>query len=134
MPEARAELASDRSPEELAKRITDYYGIHRWSTYVADTVVDGTLPDTRFCTLATGAQVYEQLVDSGPDFVRYRMLLEEGGPMWDYEAELRVVPAADGGAMLSWAATFQCGDEAVDALTRAVQATFDQGLKDLVSA
>lgn len=131
MPEVRAELTTDRDPDELAKIVTDYYGIHTWSAGVNATAADETRPGTRLCTLASGARVAEQLVDFGPTFVRYRMITDETSPMSDYEAELRVTPGATGGSVLSWGASFHCAPALEEPLTGGIRSTFEQGLEDL---
>lgn len=133
MPEVKAERTSDRDPDEFATLVADFYGIHTWYSGVSDTVPDDARPNTRLCTLATGAKVAEQLVDSGPTFVRYRMLTDATSPLRYYESELRVVAGVAGGAVLTWGATFACDPAMEEPLTANVRATFERGLEDLLA-
>lgn len=133
MPDVRVEVATERDPDELATIVTDFYGVHTWNAQVHDTAPDGTRPNTRLSTMATGAQVVEELVDSGPTFVRYRMITDAGSPISGYESELRVGPGAESGALLSWSARFSCDPAHEQALGDGVRAMFQQGLADLAA-
>jgi hypothetical protein len=134
MPDVHAELTTERDPDELAKLVTDFYGIHLWSPVVADTVRDETRPGTRLCTLANGATIAEELVASGPTFVRYRMIADENSPMSDYVGELRVSAREAGGSVLTWEASFRCDPSIEERMSGSVRSTFDGGLAGLVSA
>jgi len=133
MPEVNAELATDRNPEELAKLVTDFYGIHTWASGVRDTVPGEARSNTRLCTLVTGATVVEELLGSGPGFVRYRMITDSTSPLQDYVAELRVTPGAAGGSVLTWGAAFTCDPAIEEPLAANVRATFERGLEDLLA-
>lgn len=133
MPAVRAELTTEKDPDELAKIVTDYYGIHRWSASVTATVPDENRPNTRLCTLETGSVVAEELIGSGPTFVRYRMIVDEKSPMSDYEGELRVTPGSAGGSVLTWDASFRCDPSIEELLAGSVQSTFERGLQGIVA-
>ena len=131
MPKVHAQVTSTRAPEELAATVADFYAVHTWCAWATGTVRDETRPNTRIVTLAGGNRVAEELVDSGPTFVRYRMVPDEANPMKDFEGEIRVVPAADGGSILSWDATFACDAALEGTLGENVRSMYQQGLDDL---
>jgi hypothetical protein len=134
VPVITAELATPRELAELSPIVSDFYGIHTWCSWITDTTRDETRPDTRVATMTTGTRVVEELIESGPTFVRYRMDDDPNSPIRDYEAELRVSSADGGGSLLTWSVSFACDPAMEGPLTANIQGTCQRGLEELAQA
>lgn len=123
------EATFDASADQVWNRIKDFYKVHEWLPGITSTAPDKDTKNARLVTLDGGAQVVEELVDSGPRMQTYRFV-KGPLPLAKYQSRLEVHEAGKG-SRVTWDANFEPSGASVEEVTKLLAGFYDSGLDAL---
>jgi mxaD protein len=124
------------SPETTWKMIGNFNHLDVWHpVVVASKLLQGngqTAGAERLLTLGNGATITEDLVslNNGAKSYTYK-IVKSPLPIADYVSTIRVSPAADGKATVTWSSTFDANGASDEEAINTISGIYDAGLNSL---
>jgi hypothetical protein len=103
------EVELDRPADEVWAQVADVGGISNMLSIVDESSAEG---DIRRCTLASGAEIEEQIISIDHDTRRVAYTLTKGLPFDYHAASMQVLPRGEGGCTLRWITDIKPDSEA----------------------
>lgn len=133
---AQRQITLNATPDEVWQRIGDFNGLHLWHPAVnASQLLAGSNNQAgaeRLLTLGNGATIHERLLEHSDSQRLYRYgIIESPLPVRDYQSLLRVEPAPDGQALVTWQAEFVADGASDEEVLAVVEGIYADGLHQL---